>query len=51
MKKIFKLKFLLHRAINIIFYVVFLVIGFVLGLMLGGFNYEEVITILNGAFC
>lgn len=46
MKKIFKLKYLLHRFINIIFYLLFFIVGF----MLGGGNFEKVSNIFNNFF-
>lgn len=44
MKSIFKLKFKLHKLINIIFYLLFFVLGFILG---RGGNVEKIIDSIN----
>lgn len=44
MKSIFKLKFKLHRLVNVLFYLLFFALGFFLG---GGGNLEKIINFFN----
>lgn len=50
MKKVFKIKYILHRLINILFYLIFFIGGLIIGLMLGGGNFEKVSFIISDFF-
>lgn len=43
MRSLFRLKYKLHRLLNMLFYLIFFAIGF----MLGGGNIEKIIDIFN----
>ena len=45
MKTIFKLKYKLHRFINIAFYLIFFILGYLLGQ--GGVTFEKIINWFN----
>lgn len=46
MKDLFKLKFLLHRFINYLFYFLFFIVGF----LVGGGSFEKISDIFNNFF-
>lgn len=48
MKSVFKLKFKLHRLVNILFYLIFFGLGFLLG---GGLlDHEKITSLFNNFF-
>lgn len=48
MKTIFRLKYKLHRFINILFYLIFFILGYLLGQ--GGEIFEKVFDIIRSMF-